>query len=65
MKKSLLILTTGLTLLAGGTSFYLATLPTPTNAQKDLSMITKEIAAAGTAALFGLLKDDDEQNAKK
>jgi hypothetical protein len=65
MKKSLLILTTSLTLLAGGTSFHLATLPTPTDAQKNLSTTTNAIALAGTAALFGLLDNDDEQNAKK
>lgn len=65
MKKSLLILTTSLTLLAGGTSFHLATLPTPTDAQKDLSNTANKIFVAGTTALFRRRDNDDEQNAKK
>ncbi len=62
MKKPLLILATLITTAAAGTSFYLATLPNPTDIQKDLSNTTNAIAIAGTTAIFGLLDDKDEDN---
>jgi hypothetical protein len=62
MKKQLLTLATVITTSAAGTSLYLATLPNPTNIQKDLSDTTNAIAIAGTTAIFGLLDDKDEDN---
>jgi hypothetical protein len=62
MKKQLLTLTTLITTTAAGTSLYLATLPNPTDIQKQLSNTTNTIAIAGTTAIFGLLNDEDEDN---
>jgi len=61
MKKQLFTLATVITAAAAGTSLYLATLPNPTDIQKDLSNTANAIAIAGTTAIFGLL-DDDEDN---
>ena len=62
MKKQLLTFVTVITIAAAGTSLYLATLPNPTDIQKQLSTTTSEIAIAGTTAIFGLLNDEDEDN---
>lgn len=62
MKKQLLTLATVITATAAGTSLYLATLPNPTDIQKQLSTTTNAIAIAGTTAIFGLLDDEDEDN---
>lgn len=62
MKRTLLTLATIITTTAAGTSFYLATLPNPTDIQKQLSNTTNGIAIAGTTAIFGLLNDEDEDN---
>jgi hypothetical protein len=62
MKKPLLTLATAITATAAGTSLYLATLPTPTDIQKQLSNTTNAIAIAGATAIFGLLNDEDEDN---
>ncbi len=62
MKKHLLTLVTIITTSAIGTSLYLATLPNPTDIQKQLSNTTNGIAIAGTTAIFGLLNDQDEDN---
>lgn len=62
MKKPLLTLATVITATAAGTSLYLATLPNPTDTQKQLSTTTNAIAIAGTTAIFGLLDDEDEDN---
>jgi hypothetical protein len=59
MKKQLLTLTILITTSATGTSFYLATLPNPTDIQKQLSNTTNTIAIAGATAIFGLLDDED------
>jgi hypothetical protein len=62
MKKTLLTLATVITTSAAGTSLYLATLPNPTDIQKDLSNTANGIAIAGATAIFGLLNDEDEDN---
>lgn len=62
MKKKLLTVATVITTTAVGTSLYLATLPNPTDTQKQLSSTTNTIAIAGATAIFGLLDDDDEDS---
>jgi hypothetical protein len=62
MKKPLLTLATAITASAAGTSLYLATLPNPTDIQKDLSNTANTIAIAGATAIFGLLDDGDGDN---
>lgn len=62
MKKTLFTLATVITTSAAGTSLYLATLPNPTDIQKQLSNTTNTIAIAGATAIFGLLDDQDEDN---
>lgn len=62
MKKQLLTLATLITTTAAGTSFYLATLPSPTDIQKNLSNTTNAITIAGTTAIFGFLNDEDGNN---
>jgi hypothetical protein len=49
-----------LTLTAGGTSYHLSSLPQPTEAQKHLATVLNTIVAAGTAAIFGLLNDEEK-----
>lgn len=61
-KKALLSLATLITTTAAATSLYLATLPNPTDIQKELSDTTNTIAIAGATAIFGLLDDEDEDN---
>ena len=62
MKKSLLTLATVITVTAAGTSLSLATLPNPTDVQKQLSNTANAIAIAGATAIFGLLDDEDGDN---
>ena len=62
MKKSLLTLATVITATAAGTSLSFATLPNPTDVQKQLSNTANAIAIAGTTAIFGLLDDEDGDN---
>jgi hypothetical protein len=62
MKSPLLALATSLTLGAMATAGYLASLPHPTELQKNLANTSNAIALTGTAALFGLLNDDDEKS---
>ena len=62
MKKPLLILATAITVAAAGTSLSLATLPNPTDIQKQLSNTANAIAIAGVTAIFGLLDDEDGDN---
>jgi hypothetical protein len=62
MKKQLLTLATLMTTAAAGTSLYLATLPNPTDIQKDLSNTANVIVITGSAAIFRLLDDEDEDN---
>ncbi|MBD2057667.1 hypothetical protein H6F88_16855 [Oculatella sp. FACHB-28] len=62
MKKPLLTLATVITATAAGISLSLATLPNPTDIQKQLSNTTNMIAIAGTTAIFGLLDDEDKDN---
>jgi hypothetical protein len=40
--------------------YYLGSLPSPTDAQKNLITAFNAIFAAGTTAVFGLLNDDNE-----
>jgi hypothetical protein len=61
-KKALLNLAAIITTSAAGTSLYLATLPNPTDIQKQLSNTANTIAIAGTTAIFGLLDDEDGNN---
>jgi hypothetical protein len=61
-KKTLLTLATVITTSAAGTSLYLATLPNPTDVQKELRNTANEIAIAGTTAIFGLLDDKEESD---
>ena len=53
---------TTLTLLSGGASFYLASLSTPTEAQKQLSATCNTIAISGTGAIFALLSGRSNSN---
>ncbi|BAY21258.1 hypothetical protein NIES2100_10080 [Calothrix sp. NIES-2100] len=62
MKKTLLALATSITLSAAGTSFYLTTLPNPTDAQMQLSTACNTISVAGASAIFTLVKDDDNDD---
>ena len=62
MKKSLLTLATVITATAAGTSLSFATLPNPTDVQKQLSNTANSIEIAGTTAIFGLLDDEDGDN---
>lgn len=62
MKKSLLRVATAITTTAVGTSLYLATLPNPTDIQKQLSNTANTIAIAGATSIFGLLDDEDEDS---
>ncbi|MBD2001040.1 hypothetical protein H6G00_31340 [Leptolyngbya sp. FACHB-541] len=62
MKKQLLTLATVITATATGISLSLATLPNPTDIQKQLSNTANMIAIGGTTAIFGLLDDEDEDN---
>lgn len=62
MKKILVTIATVITTTAASTSFYLATLPNPTDTQKQLSSTTNTIAIAGATTIFGLLDDDDEDS---
>lgn len=60
MKKPLLTIATLITTAAASTSLALATVPNPTDIQKQLSTTANTIAIAGTTALFGLLDDNDD-----
>lgn len=62
MKKTLLTLATLITTSAAGTSLYLATLPNPTDIQKQLSNTTNAIVIAGATAIFGLLNDQGKES---
>ncbi len=59
MKKQLLTLAALITTTAVGISLYLATLPNPTDVQKELSNTTNAIAISGATAIFGLLDNKD------
>jgi hypothetical protein len=59
MKKTLLAFTLTLTTASGAIAFYLASLPTPTEAQKALSTTANTIALSGTGAIFAMLNDGD------
>jgi hypothetical protein len=61
MKTKLLALATSLTLGAIGTSSYIASLSHPTELQQALANTTNTIALTGTAAIFGLLGDDEDE----
>lgn len=60
MKKMLLPLATVITTAAAGVSLYIVSLPKPTEAQTNLANTTNAIAITGTAAIFGLLDDDQD-----
>jgi hypothetical protein len=62
MKKTLLTLTTAITTIATGTSFYIGILPNPTETQTNLANTTNTIMIAGATAIFGLLDDRDRDN---
>ena len=59
MKYPLIVLSTTVTALAAGTSFYLATLPSLTEVQTDLVSTANLVTVTGTTAIFHLLDDDD------
>lgn len=65
MKTMLFALTTSITITAAGTSFYIFTLSTPTEAQTNLANTANTIAIAGATALFGLLDDGDKGDRDK
>jgi hypothetical protein len=60
MKTTLLTIAVSLTIGSATTSYHLSSLPTPTDAQKNLITAFNAIFAAGTTAVFGLLNDKDE-----
>lgn len=64
MKKILLALATVITTAAAGTSLYIATLPYPTEMQKQLGTTANTIVATGATAIFGVLNDQDGDNQK-
>ncbi len=65
MKKTLLPLTTAITIGAISISGYITTLPNLTEAQTNLANTANSIAIGGATALFGLLnEDEDDQNDK-
>ena len=64
VQKMLLTFTSVITATAVGASFYIVSLPEPTEAQTNLANTTNAIAIAGTTALFSLL-DDDQNNSSK
>jgi len=59
MKPILLTVATVITTTATGTSLYLATLSSPTDAQKEMSNTANTIAIAGATVIFELLDDED------
>ena len=54
-----------LTTLAGAASIYLATLPNPTQPQKDLGRTTNQILLLGSQPLLKEPKRKDEEQNKK
>ncbi len=65
MNKALLAIASTITAIAAGSSFYLSTLPNPTQAQTNLANTANTIAIGGATAIFGLLnEDEDDQNDK-
>lgn len=62
MRKTLFTLTTVITTTAASTSLYIATLPNPTETQKQLANTANTITIAGATALFGMLDEEDEPN---
>ena len=59
MKKTLLAFTLTLTTASGAIALHLASLPTPTEAQKALSTTANTIAISGTGAIFAMLNNGD------
>lgn len=62
MKKSLLSLATVITTSSVGISLYLATLPNPTDVQKQLSNTANTIAIAGGTTMVSSRRWRDEDN---
>jgi hypothetical protein len=60
MKTALLTIAVSLTIGSASTSYHLSSLPSPTDAQKNLITAFNGIFAAGTTAVFGLLNDKDD-----
>jgi hypothetical protein len=62
VKNKLINLATIITTAAAGTSIYLATLPNPTDIQKQLSSNSIQIMMFGATAIFGLLDEEDKKD---
>jgi hypothetical protein len=60
MKTTLLTIAVSLTIGSATTSYHLSSLPTPTDAQKNLIILFNSITTVGATAIFGLL--DDKEN---
>ena len=63
MKKTLLTLTTIITLTATGISAYVATLPDPTEAQTNLANTANAIMITGATAIFDLIDNENKDSA--
>lgn len=62
MKKTLLALTTITTAAAASIGFYVASLPNPTEMQRQLGNTANTVTIAGATALFGMLDEQDNQD---
>jgi hypothetical protein len=59
MKATLLTIALSLTIGSATTSYHLSSLPSPTDAQKNLIILFNSITTVGATAIFGLLDDKD------
>ncbi|MDJ0705692.1 MAG: hypothetical protein QNJ46_20695 [Leptolyngbyaceae cyanobacterium MO_188.B28] len=62
MKKTLLILTTGVTAIAAVTSLFLTAFANPTNIQQFLFITSSAIAIIGGIAIFMLIEKDQDES---
>ena len=60
MKKTLLILTTGVTAIAGVTSLFLTAFANPTTIQQFFFITSSAIAIVGGMTIFLLLEKDQD-----
>jgi hypothetical protein len=61
MKTTLLTIAVSLTIGSATTSYHLSSLPSSTDAQKNLITLLNTATGTGAAAIFGLLNDDDQK----
>jgi hypothetical protein len=59
MKIPLLTIAVSLTIASASTSYHLSSLPTPTEAQKNLITVMNTAIGTGLTEIFGLLNDEE------